>query len=297
MRVFVTGASGWVGAATVPHLQAAGHTVTGLARSDSSASALRAAGVEPIRGSLDDTHGLAKAAAESDGVLHLAFMHDFSDYAASGRAEHAAVTAMLEALEGSDRPFLLASGIAGLTRGRAATEQDRSPARGPESPRGGSENLALDYAERGVRTVSLRFAPTVHGEGDHGFMATLAGIARETGVAGYIGDGSNRWAAAARDDIGRMNALALESARPGTAMHGVAEEGIPTREIAEALGRALGVPTRSIPAQDAEAHFGWMSRFLGGDLVASSSQTQRLLGWKPNGPSLFGDIEAGFYTP
>ncbi|HLT59832.1 MAG TPA: SDR family oxidoreductase, partial [Microlunatus sp.] len=270
MRYFVTGASGWIGSAVTEELLAAGHDVVGLARSERSAAALRARGITVRAGSLDDPDGLAAAAAEADGVVHLAFNHDFGDYAAAGRTEHAAVRSMLDALAGSDRPFLLASGLAGLAGGRPATEEDPSPYRGPDSPRGGSENLALEYAARGVRTVAVRFAPTVHGTGDHGFVAVLTGIAREHGVAGYVGEGANRWPAVHRSDAARLVSRALTAAPAGSRLHAVAESGIPTRDIAAAIGDRLGLPTKSIGADDAAAHFGWMATFFGADLVATS---------------------------
>src|SRR5689334_21082109 len=232
MRIFVTGASGWIGSAAVPELLAAGHEVAGLARSNASADALRATGAHVHRGSLDDLDSLRSGAEEADGVLHLAFKHDFDAYASSGLAERAAVETMLGALEGTDKPLLFASGLALLAAGRVATERDASPFSGPESPRGGAEQLALSAADRGVRPVALRFAPTVHGAGDHGFTAVLADIARRTGVAGYVGDGSNSWPAVHRSDAGRLIALAMDEALAGVpalpVVHAVAEEGLPT---------------------------------------------------------------------
>lgn len=300
MRIFVTGASGWIGSAAVPELLAAGHEVVGLARSDASADALRTAGVGIHRGSLDDLDSLRSGAQEADGVIHLAFKHDFDAYSASGLAERAAVETMLGALEGTGKPFLFASGLAMLTPGRVATERDASPYSGPESPRGGAEQLALSAADRGVRPVALRFAPTVHGVGDHGFTAMLAQTARRTGVAGYIGDGGNRWPAVHRSDAGRLIALALEEALAGPpalpVVHAAAEEGIPAREIAEALGAALGVPTASIPPEEATDHFGWLGGFFGADIPASSTLTRERLGWTPNGPTLTQDIAAGAYS-
>ncbi|MEV8075562.1 SDR family oxidoreductase [Streptomyces pseudogriseolus] len=295
MRVFVTGASGWIGSAAVDDLLANGHEVTGLARSDASAASLDAKGVRVRRGDLDDLDGIREGAAAADAVLHLANKHDFTDPAASNRAERAAVRTIGDALAGSGRPFLLASGIAGLTQGRPVTEEDRSPFHGPGSPRGGSENLALKYVERGVHTVSMRFAPTVHGDGDHGFIATLTAIAREKGVAGYVGDGTNRWSAVHRSDAARLTRLALEKAPAGTLVHAVDEEGIPAREIAEAVGRGVGVPVASIEPQDAERHFGWIGRFFAADMPASSTRTRELLGWVPSGPGLVRDLEAGHY--
>jgi nucleoside-diphosphate-sugar epimerase len=297
MRVFVTGASGWIGSAVTDELLAHDHKVIGLARSDEAVGALEAKGAIAHRGSLDDLDGLASAAEAADGVIHLAFKHDFSDYAGAGRTEHAAVQRMLDTLEGSDRPFLLASGLASGVTGRPLTEEDASPFHGADSMRGGSENLALSYAARGVRPVSLRFAPTVHGMGDHGFTARLVTIARERGVAGYIGDGSTRWAAVHRADAARMVGLALETAPAGTRMHAVAEEGLASRDIAAAIGDYLGLPTGSIASEDAEAHFGWIGRFFGMDITASSTRTGELLAWTPTGPTLFEDIAAGAYAP
>ncbi|SEO05167.1 Nucleoside-diphosphate-sugar epimerase [Actinacidiphila rubida] len=296
MHVFVTGASGWIGSAVTDELLANGHKVTGLVRTDEAAAALEVKGATPLRGNLDDVDGLAAAAAASDGVIHLAFKHDFTDYAGAGRSENAAVRRMLDALDGSGRPFLLASGLASGAVGRPATEDDASPFHGADSMRGGSENLALSYAERGVRPVALRFSPTVHGMGDHGFTAQLARIAKEKGFAGYIGDGATRWAAVHRSDAARLVRLALEKSAPGSRVHAVAETGIPSRDIAAALGASLGVPTASVAPDEAEAHFGWIGRFFGMDVTASSDRTRELLGWAPTGPTLLEDIAAGAYA-
>ncbi|MGP3755399.1 SDR family oxidoreductase [Streptomyces sp. IBSNAI001] len=295
MRVFVTGASGWIGSATVDELLAAGHEVVGLARSDTSAASLDAKGAQVRRGDLDDLDSIRKGAATADAVLHLANKHDFDNPAVSNQAERAAVQAIGDVLAGSDRPFLLASGVAGLAQGRAATEDDRSPFQGPDSPRGGSENLALEYVDRRVNTVSVRYAPTVHGDGDHGFIAALVAIAREKGVAGYIGDGTNRWAAVHRSDAAQLTRLGLEKAPAGTLLHAVGEEGVSTREIAEAIGRGLGIPVASVSPQDAQQHFGWISRVFAMDALTSSTRTQELLGWAPSGPSLIEDLDAGYY--
>jgi nucleoside-diphosphate-sugar epimerase len=296
MRVFVTGASGWIGSATVPELLAAGHEVVGLARSDESAAALRAAGATPHPGSLDDLESLRSGAASADAVIHLAFKHDFSDYAGAGRTERAATETLLDELAGSDRPFLFASGVALLAPGRVVTEDDANPSSGPDAPRGGAEELALSSAARGVRPVALRFAPTVHGAGDHGFTAFLAHIARTKGVAGYIGDGANRWPAVHRSDAARLVARALDDAPAGGAVvHAVGEEGIATRDIAAALGAAIGVPVASIAPEDAPAHFEWIAGFFGVDIPASSARTQERFGWTPTGPTLLEDIAAGHY--
>lgn len=295
MRIFVTGASGWIGSAVTDELLGAGYEVVGLARSDGSAAALEAKGAAVHRGSLDDLDSLAAGAKDADGVIHLAFKHDFSDYVGAGHSEHAAVSRMLETLEGSDRPFLMASGLATGVTGRPATEDDPSPFHGVDSMRGGGENLALEYAERGVRPVALRFSPTVHGMRDHGFTARLAQIAVEKGVAAYIGDGSNRWAAVHVTDAARAARLALEKAPAGMRVHAVAEEGVPTRDIAAALGDHLGLPTVSVSPEDAPEHFGWMARFFGMDAPASSAKTREVLGWEPTGPTLLEDIAAGAY--
>lgn len=294
MHVFVTGASGWIGSAAVAELIGAGHEVTGLARSDASAAALTSAGATPHRGSLDDLDSLRSGAEAADGVVHLAFNHDFSDYVGAGRTERAAVTALGDVLAGSGRPLLLAAGVAGLSTG-VATEQDVPAFSGPDAPRGGSEGLALEYAARGVRSISVRFAPTVHGEGDHGFIATIVAAARRTGVAGYVGDGGNRWSAVARADAARVVRLALEQAPAGTVAHAVGEEGITTADIAAEIGRGLDLPTASIDPDAAVEHFGWIGRFFGMNAAASSAATQSLLGWSPTGPSLLSDLRAGYY--
>jgi nucleoside-diphosphate-sugar epimerase len=297
MRVFVTGASGWIGSATVTELLAAGHEVTGLARSDASAAALEAKGARVRRGDLDDLGSIRSGAEEAEAVIHLANKPDWSNMAASAAAERAAVQTIGDALAGTSRPFLLASGVAGLTQGRPSTETDASPFHGPDSMRGGSENLALEFTDRGVDTVSLRFPPTVHGAGDHGFIAAIAAVAREKGVSGYPGDGANRWAAVHVSDAARLVTLGLAKAPAGTRLHAVAEEGVPTREIAEAIGRSLGLPVASIAPDDVQGHFGWIGMFFGMDLTATSALTRELLGWTPVGPTLIEDIDAGGYRP
>jgi len=296
MRVFVTGASGWIGSAVTDELLAHGQKVLGLARSEQAAAALQAKGATAHRGSLEDLASLAAGAAAADAVIHLAFNHDFSDHAGAGRSEHAAVARMLDTLQGSDRPFLLASGLAGAGTGRPWTEDDPSPHHGADSMRGGSENLALSYADRRVRPVALRFAPTVHGVGDHGFTARLTTIAKERGVAGYIGDGATRWAAVHRSDAALMVRLALHKAPAGSRLHAVAEAALPSRDIAAAIGANLGLPTVSVTPADAEAHFGWIACFFAMDITASSTHTRQLLGWTPTGPTLLEDIAAGAYA-
>jgi nucleoside-diphosphate-sugar epimerase len=295
MRVFVTGASGWIGSAVVPELLEAGHEVIGLARSEESAARLIGVGAKVQRGSLDDLDSLREGASAADGVIHLGFKHDFSDMAGAGRTERAVVAAIGDTLAGSDRPFLFASGVAGLTPGRTVTESDAVPWSGPEAPRGGAEPLVLSYAERGVRPVSLRFAPTVHGDGDHGFISTIVGAARTQGVSAYIGDGTNRWPAVHRNDAAQLVRLALENPTATTVVHAVAEEGISARTIAEAIGQGLSLPVSSVAPDGAAAHFGWIGAFFALDIPASSAQTQKLLGWTPTHPGLLDDLEAGYY--
>lgn len=295
MRVFVTGASGWIGSAVVPELISAGHQVVGLARSDASAAAIEAAGAVVQPGSIDDLESLRAGAAGADAVVHLAFKHDFSNFAESARAERAVIETFIDELAGSDRPFLFASGAGGVTPGRLATENDRLPGSGPDAPRGGAEGLAFESVDRGVRSVALRFSTSVHGEGDHGFAARLVQIAREKAVSGYVGDGANRWPAVHRLDVGSMVRLALEKAPAGSAVHAVGDEGVPTREIAEAIGRGLNLPTASIAPDGAAEHFGWLGPIFALDIPASSTITQELLGWTPTHPGLIADLDAGHY--
>ncbi len=292
MRIFVTGASGWIGSAVVAELLAAGHEVLGLARSDSAAAVL-AAGAQVHRGRLDDPESLQAGAADSDGVVHLAYNHDFSRMADAAQTDREVIEAIGSTLAGSDRPFLIASGTLGLPPGRPATEADRpDPA---VHPRASNGQLALSFTSRGVRTLIGRFPPTVHGAGDHGFVAVLVAIARAKGVSGYLDDGSNRWPAVHRLDAAHVVRLAVENAPAGTVLHAVAEEGVPTRAIAGAIGRHLDLPVVSIPAQQAADHFGWLGRFFGADAPAFSALTRELLGWEPTHAGLIEDLDEGHY--
>jgi nucleoside-diphosphate-sugar epimerase len=293
MRIFVTGATGWIGSAVVPELLDAGHQVVGLARSDDAVASVEALGAEAWRGQLDDPESLRAAAAASDGVIHLAYNHDFSRMEAAAQTDLAAINAIGEALEGTDRPFLIASGTLGLAPGRIATERDAADP--GVHPRVAGALAAMSFTSRGVRSMVVRFAPTVHGAGDHGFVATLVGIARERGVSGYIDDGANRWPAVHRLDAARLVRLAVGDAPTGSALHATAEDGVPTKAIAEAIGRGLGVPVVSIPADRAAEHFGWIGRFFGADAPASSVITQELLGWVPMHSTLIADLDAGHY--
>jgi len=303
MRIFVTGASGWIGSAVVPELLGAGHEVVGLARSEASAQRLESAGAIVQRGEIDDPDSLAKAAADSDGVIHLAFQHEVAfggNFAAAAAADRRAVEAMGAVLADSDRPFVLASGTLGLTAGRASTENDglvpsAEIRANPAGRRATTALLTLSLRGTGVRSSVLRFPPTVHGDGDHGFVATLVGIARQRGVAGYVGDGTNRWPAVHRSDAARLARLAVEGAPAGSVLHAVADEGVPFREIAEAIGRHLGLPTLSVPPADAVEHFAHLGHFVAVDSPATAAVTRELLAWEPTGPSLLEDLEQDHY--
>jgi nucleoside-diphosphate-sugar epimerase len=304
MRVFVTGASGWLGSAVVPELLGAGHQVVGLARSDASAAALATAGAEVHRGTLDDLDSLRGAADASDGVIHLAFKHELAfsgNFAAAAEADRRAIETFGEALAGSDRPLLIASGTLGLAPGRVATEHDGHG--GPDAPAliGGAEaraanaQMTLALASRGVRSSVVRLPPTCHGDGDNGFIAFVVGIAREKGVSGYVGDGTNRWPATHRLDVAPLFRLALESAPAGSTLHAIAEQGVPIRAVAETIGRHLDIPATSVAPDDAAQHFGWMAGLLATDSPASSTLTRELLGWQPTHPGLIDDLDQGHY--
>lgn len=292
MHVFVTGATGLVGSAVVPELLGAGHTVVGLARSEASAARLVEVGAEVLRGDLADLDALTRGAREADGVVHLAFVHDFSDFGASVEADARAITALGDALVGTGKPLVSTSGLLGLPSDRVATEDD-VPAYAPRL----SESTTLPYGERGVRAVSVRLAPSVHGEADrHGFVPTLVSVARDRGVSAYVGDGSHCWPGVHQQDAATLYRLALESAPAGAVLHGAGEEGVPTRAIAEAIGRGLGVPVVPVePGDAAEQHFGWIGPFFSMNARASHARTTALVGWEPTRPGLLDDLGAGFY--
>jgi nucleoside-diphosphate-sugar epimerase len=296
MRVFVTGATGHIGSVVVRELLDNGHQVIGLARSDASANALVAAGAQVQRGDLDDLAGLAHGAAAADGVIHLAFIHDFANYAGALAADLRAVETIGAALDGSGKPFVNTSGTLMLAHGGSGhlgTETDIVDAAGP---RVASENATLALAERGVRSSFIRLAPTVHGPSDHhGFFPRLIEIARDNGVSVYVGAGSNRWPAVHTFDAARLYRLALEAAPAGSRLHGAAEEGVPFRDIAGVIGDQLGVPVVSVTAEQAGEHLGFLGGLAALDNPTSSAVTRELLDWRPEQPTLLADLKAGHY--
>jgi len=288
MRVFVTGATGFIGSAVVKELIGAGHQVLGLARSEAKAAALRAAGAEVHEGALEDIESLKSGAAQSDGIIHLAFIHDFSKFAENGQIDRRAIEAMGDVLENTRKPFVVTSGVGLLAPGRLATENDVARS-GHGIPRV-SEAAGLAFASRGVRAIAVRL-PQVHGgEGKAGFVGYLYEIARQKGVSAYVGEGTDRWAAAHRLDVARLYRLALEKGAAGAAYHAVGDEGVPMRDIAEVIGRQLNVSAAAITLEDAGAHFGWLAMFAGLDMPASSALTQQQLGWTPREIGLIADI-------
>jgi nucleoside-diphosphate-sugar epimerase len=292
MLVFVTGATGFVGSAVVQELIGAGHKVLGLARSDAAAGALAKAGAQVHRGSLDDLDSLRQGAATADAVIHTAFIHDFSKFKESSETDRRAIEALGSALAGSERPLIITSGIGLLPPGRLVTEKDvpASPI-----PRVASEEAAVAVAARGAHVSVVRLPASVHGDGDHGFVPMLIGIAREKGASAYVGDGRNRWPAVHRLDAANLYRLVLEKGTAGARYHGAAEEGVAFREIAGVIGRHLNVPIIAKSPEDATKHFGWFAHFAALDNPASSKQTREALGWQPKQPGLIADLDRPRY--
>jgi nucleoside-diphosphate-sugar epimerase len=295
MRIFLTGATGFIGSAIVPELINAGHQVLGLTRSDAGAESLNAAGAEVHRGNLEDLESLRSGAAKSDGVIHCAFDHDFSNFVAICEKDRRAIEAMGEALVGSDRPLVITSGtgMGNAAPGQPATEDHFNPEH--PNPRKASELAGVAVAERGVNVSVVRL-PQVHDTLKQGLVTYAVKVAREKGVSAYVGDGLNRWPAAHVLDVARLYRLALEKHEAGSRYHAVAEEGVTAREIAEVTGRGLKVPVVSMSPEEAAAHFGWLAMFVGYDMPASSALTQERLGWHPSGPGLIADLEQMDYS-
>jgi len=293
MKIFVTGATGFIGSAVVQEFIDKGYKVLGLARSDAGAKSLIGSGAEVHRGDVEDLESLRSGAAAADAVIHTAFIHDFSRFREVCEIDRRATEALGSALAGSDRPLIVTSGLARVVSGRAATEQDPAPPVSDSYPRA-SEQTAAALAERGVRTTIVRL-PQVHDTVKQGLVSYAIEVARKKGVSAYVGEGRNRWAAVHLPDAARLYRLALEKGEPGARYHAVAEEGVPFREIAEAIGRRSNVPLVSLPPEESATHFGWLARFAGWDLSGSSELTQARLGWRPAGPGLIADLDAVQY--
>lgn len=295
MRVFVTGASGFVGSAVVGELQQAGHEVIGLTRSDASAAALEAAGAGVHRGDIEDLDSLRAGATKADGVVHCAFNHDFSRFQASCAHDALVIEALADPLVGSDRPLVITSGIGVLPTGGLLTEDVLAPSGPTAHPRTATEHAAAAAVARGVKVSVIRLPPSTHGQGDHGFVPMLIGIAREKGVSAHVGDGANHWPAVHRFDAARLYRLALEKGAADARYHAVAEQGIAFREIADAIGKGLGLPVESRSGEAVAGHFGWFSHFAAMNVAASSEWTRKELGWAPTGPGLIEDMASGGY--
>ncbi len=289
MRVFITGATGFIGSAVVQELIGTGHQVLGLVRAEAAAQALSATGAEAHLGTLEDLDSLSRGAAASDGVIHLGFNHDFSKFVKNCELDRRAIETLGAALVGSDRPLLVTGGIGLLAPGRLVTEEDAPPPISPSYPRV-SEQAALALVPQGVRASVVRL-PQVHNMVKQGFVSSLIAVARQKGVSAYVGDGTNRWSAAHVLDTARLYRLALEKQEAGVRYHAVAEEGVPLRDIAEAIGQGLNVPVVSLSPEEAGPHFGFLGAFAGLDMPASSVLTQERLGWHPTGPGMIADLE------
>jgi len=296
MRVFLTGATGFVGSAVIEALRAAGHQITGLARSDIAAETLARWGVEVQRGDVTELEILAAAARASDGVIHCAFGHDFSKYVEMGEADLRAVSAMAEALAGSGKPLVVTSGMTASTPGRLSTEADVAQTEGLAAVRGRPEQMALSASQANVRSMVVRLPPSVHDRERQGLVSQLFALARQTGVSAYVGEGGNRWPAVHRRDAARLYRLGLERGQAGQRLHAVSEEGVSLRSIAEAIGQKLALPTRSLEPSEAANHFGWFVAVASNDVPASSAVTQQSLGWRPTEAGLLEGL-LGDYTP
>lgn len=294
MRVFVTGATGFIGSAVIAELIAAGHSVLGLSRSEAGAAAVSAAGADVLQGSLEDLDSLERGAAASDAVIHTAFIHDFSKFKENSEIDRRAIEAMGETLAGSGRPLVATSGLGMIPHDGLITEDTLPPA-GTPIPRV-SEQTAVAFAARGVRGMAIRL-PQVHGAGDHAFTPHLINVAREKGVSAYVGDGANRWPAVHRSDAARLYRLSVEKGTAGARYHAVADQGIPLKTIAKIIGRRLGLPVKGISKEEASNHFGWFAAFASMDSPASSERTRRELGWQPTEIGLVEDLDSGTYFP